>query len=80
MKSYISITLSKCCVHQKKSFRITLMQIMVKKLNSKTTNQITIENPNESKDSKRKTERLENQKNLSGHYFEWPKQFGKTDL
>lgn len=56
------------------------MQIMVKKLNSKTTNQITIENPNESKDSKRKTERLENQKNLSGHYFEWPKQFGKTDL
>lgn len=67
-------------MHQKKSFRITLTQIMVKKLNSKTTNQITIENPNESKDSKRKTERLENQKNLSGHYFEWPKQFGKTDL
>lgn len=56
------------------------MQIMVKKLNSKTTNQITVENPNESKDSKRKTKRLENQKKPSGHYFEWPKQFGKTDL
>lgn len=60
MKSYISIVLSKCWMQQHK-FWDYFNASNDKKLNSKITNQITFENPNESKDSKRKTKRLEKQ-------------------